>query len=430
MSVLAARGGSPAVTIPHPHFVWPEVSENDIQAVAEYMRYGKMGAKGNPAIVDEFEERFKTYQGSKYALAMNSATSCLHSAYFALGVGPGSEVIVPSFTFTSTALPLLPLGARPVFCDCIRDTANIDPEDIKRKITHKTKAIAITHLWGHPCEMDEIMDIAEQHGLPVVEDCAHSNGARYKGKLVGTFGSVACFSCDNNKLLASGEAGVLLTNSKEIFERSLLFSDFGARLKLQLTIPELARFSATGLGLKYRIHPIAAVIANEKLKRIDELNSNRVQTLSYLTERLQEVKSILPPVTKSYAERGGFYGYKAIYNQDAMHGLPIEIYIKVLQEEGVDIRQTVTPPLHRTPLFSSSAYWGMACNVSDDPEKIRYAAEDFPNCEWFQDNHLSLATFSKPSDKAIIDQYIAAIKKVEKAIGEDSSLQEDLLKGF
>jgi dTDP-4-amino-4,6-dideoxygalactose transaminase len=403
------------------------VSEDEIRAVEAYMRTGKMGRYGYPDVVEQFENLFKKYNAVDYALAVNSGTSALHAAYYALGIGPGDEVLVPTFTFPSTATPLFVLGATPILCDCLRDTVTIDPEDIRRKISTSTKAIAITHLWGHPCEMDEIMEIADRYKVPVLEDCSHAQGAKYKGRKVGTFGKVACMSCDNNKILASGEGGVLLTNSQEIYERSIIFSDFGGRVKLELKLPEASKFKETGLGLKYRIHPLAAVIANEKLKRLDELNYNRVSTLGYLSKRLgSESRSLKAPVTRDYCERGGFYGYKPIYDPQPLNGLNMDTFIRTLQAEGVDIRRTVSPPLHRMELFKDSVNYGVAINREYRGRIIVYRPEDFPNSEWFQNNHVSFPTFSNEEDKEIIDEYISAIKKVEKAVIERPEICKEI----
>ncbi len=428
MERLALLGGPKKIAIPYPHFIWPDVSEEEIKAVESYMRNGKFGKHGCPEIVDELENAFREYHDMDFALALNSGTSCLHAAYYALGVGPGDEVIVPTFTFPATATPLFPLGAIPVLCDCRRDTATIDVDDIVRKITDKTKIIAITHLWGHPCEMDEIMKLASENNIPVLEDCSHAHGAKYKGRLVGTFGVVSCFSCDNQKMMASGEAGILLTNSRAILEKCIIFSDFGARVNYQLELPEFTRFKETGLGLKYRVHPLAAVIANEKLKRLDQMNFDRVSTLDYFSKRLKETKSLVPPVTKEYVERGGYYGYKPIYRSDALRGLTIADFIKILQAEGVDIRQTVTPPLHRTELFADSKNYGIATNAVYKFRKIKYAPEDFPNSEWFFHNHVSFPTFSKPTDRKIIDQYIEAIHKVEEVISSSPEVIHEITK--
>ena len=212
MKRLALFGGKKAVSKPLPHYIWPEKNKKLNDAVYKYFSLIKNGKSGLPDIIEKFEKNFKNFHNSNYALALSSGTAALHTAYYALGIGPGDEVIVPNYTFPATALPILVLGAKPILCDCLRDTANIDPDEIVKKITKKTKAITITHWWGHPCEMKEILRISKKFNIPVVEDCAHSPGAKYKGKLVGTFGLISCFSLNNSKLLASGEGGVLLTN--------------------------------------------------------------------------------------------------------------------------------------------------------------------------------------------------------------------------
>lgn len=421
MEQLAILGGPAKVNIPFPHFNWPETTREEVKTVRDYMINGKIGKYGYPQAVEDFEENFKKYHGVRFALALNSGTSCLHAAYYAMGIKAGDEVIVPNFTFPATATPLLALGAIPVLCDCLKDTANIDSRDVERRITSKTRAIAVTHLWGHPCDMDEIMSISGKYDLPVLEDCSHAHGARYKGKLVGTFGLVSCFSCDNQKMMASGEAGIMITGSQEIFEKSMIFTDFGSRVKFQLSLPQFKRFDETGLGLKYRIHPLAAVIANEKLKKLDRMNKDRREILNYFSEQLRETKSIAPPVTKDYVERGGFYGYKPIYDSGRLNNLDIKLFIKILQKEGVDVRQNVTPPLHRTELFSDSKNYGISTNATLSL-KVTYKPEDFPASEWFFNNHLSFPTFSKASDKKIVDKYIQAIHKVERSIGNNPGL--------
>ena len=426
MDKLAILGGDKLVDIPFPHFEWPPVLKNEIDAVVKYMENPKIGKLGIPEIVEYFEDEFKRYHNTEYALALNSGTSALHAAYYALGIGSDDEVIVPNFTFPATALPLFPLGAIPVLCDCLKENANIDPLEIEKKISLKTKAIAVTHLWGHPCDMEEIMNISKKYNIPVIEDCAHSHGAKYNGKLVGTFGSIGCFSLDNQKLMASGEAGIMITNSRYLFEKAIIFSDFGGRVKNQLTIDEFKLFDETGLGLKYRIHPLAAVIANEKLKNLDKMNEERVSTLDYFSKRLNETESINPPVTKENSSRGGYYGYKAIYKSDKLRAMGIEKFIRILQAEGVDVRKTVTPPLHRTKLFSNSRNYKISVNGQYSGKSFTLKPEDFPVSEWFQENHLSFPTFSYRENKKIIDLYISAIKKVEDYIIENTQIIEKI----
>jgi len=238
--------------------------------------------------------------------------------------------------------------------------------------------------------MDEILDIANKNDLCLIEDCSHAHGATYKGKLVGTFGDIGCFSLDSQKMMASGEAGVMITNDRELFERALLFSDFGSRIKNQLSSTKNKRFDVTGYGLKFRVHPLAAVIANEKLKRLDWLNSNRNLLLNSLSEKIKKYSGIRPPVTRDYAFRGGFFGYKPFYDAEEFMDLPIKSFIKVMEAEGMDIRQTGTPPLHLLELFkvSEDGMYNYNCprGCSHVKRQYTYKKGDLPNSERYRED--------------------------------------------
>jgi len=432
MNKLAIEGGKKAVTISMPHWQWPAKYKEELKAIINQYKFGKGTSKGILEIVDKLETEFAAHHGVKYGLALSSATACLHTAFFACGVGPGVEVIAPTYTFPATITPVFQLGGIPVLCDCLKENGNIDPAQIEKKISKKTKVIVITHLWGHPCEMDEIVKIAKKNNLKLIEDCSHSHFATYKNKLVGTFGDISCFSFDNQKMPASGEAGLIITDNQELYERSIIFSDFCGRNTSQVSMKKYLNFQETGLGLKYRIHPLGAAQAYFKFKKLEELNASRNKLLKYFSEKLLETKSITPPPVSEYCTLGAQYGYKPFYNagwsddlrirksaDPQINKLPIIEYIRILNAEGVDVRQTVTPPLHMTFLFTKiievfKICPNMAINkVSDYP---KYKAKDFPNAEWYYRNHLSFPTFTFKKDKQLIDQYIEAIKKVEKLI--------------
>jgi len=426
MEKLGFFGGEKAISVPFPHWEWNwcPATEEEIKAVINQMRFGKLNGNGYPDIVSTFEQNFSDYHGVNFSLIMSSGTSSIHSAFFALGIGPGDEVLAPTLTFPATATPILHVNAIPVLCDCLPDTGTIDPAEIERKISKRTKAIIITHLWGHPCEMDEIIEIATKNNLFLIEDCSHAHGAKYKGKLVGTFGDIGCFSLDSQKMMASGEAGVLVTNNRKLFERALLFSDFGPRIKAELTIPEYKRFNMTGYGLKYRVHPLAAAIANEKLIKLDWLNSNRNRLLNSLSEKISNLPGLRPPVTRDYVYRGAFFGYKPFYKSEELNDLPMDAFIKVMEAEGMDIRQTGTPPLHLLELFKSPED-GMYKNHC--PRKCSlvkrtyvYKQGDLPKSEQFIKGTFSLPTFTFEHQKELIDLYATAFQKVTQYLAEAS----------
>jgi len=416
MEELAIFGGEKSVSIPQPHWKWPPVFEDEIEAVVNEMRNGRRNEQGYPEIVEIFERNFANYHDVEFALTANSGTSAIHASFFALGIGPGDEVLAPTLTFPTTATPILHVNAIPVLCDCLSDTATISPTEIENKITERTKAVIITHLWGHPCEMDEILEIVKRHKLFLIEDCSHAHGATYKGKKVGTFGDIGCFSLDSQKMIPAGEAGVLITNNKRFFERALLYSDFGSRIKSELTIPEFKKFDFTGYGLKYRVHPLAAAIANVMLQKLDMLNKNRNKLLNYLSDGLNSINGIKPPVTRKYVFRGAFWGYKPFYASEELNNIPIDVFIEVSQAEGVDIRMTETPPLHLLELFKSPDD-GMFVNncprrCPSAKDVYCYKKGDLPVSEKINDITLSLPTFTFDESKELIDQYLLAFRKV------------------
>lgn len=193
MNQLAILGGKPAVSIPF-HDIWPPISVKEIRECVDMLYKRELSYYGREGKIMELENSFCQYHNMKFAITTNSGTSALHSAFFAIGLGPDDEVLCPTYTFLATVTPLYQCRAVPVLCDCEADTGNICPQEIKRMITPKTRAVITTHVWGHPCEMDEIVAICRENGLLLIEDCSHAHGASYKGKKIGTFGDVSCFS--------------------------------------------------------------------------------------------------------------------------------------------------------------------------------------------------------------------------------------------
>ena len=200
------------------------VDEDDIQAVVEVLRsdFLTTGPK-----VDELENKITEYTGAKYAAVLSNGTAALHAACFAAGIGPGDEVITSPMTFAATANCILYMGGKPVFADIDPMTYNIDPWDIEKKITHRTKAIIPVHFTGQPCEMDEIIRIADNHGLTVIEDGAHAMGAEYKGRKIGTIGTMTTFSFHPVKHITTGEGGAITTGDASLYEKLTLFRTHG-----------------------------------------------------------------------------------------------------------------------------------------------------------------------------------------------------------
>lgn len=356
------------------------------------------------------------YHQMIYAIATNSGTTALHSAYFGCGIGPGDEVLAPTYTFLATVTPILHVNAIPVLVDSEPETGNINVEDLKKKITKRTKAIVVTHIWGHPCEMDEIMRIARNHNLKVIEDCSHAHGANYKGKLVGTFGDVSCFSLQGNKIVSAGEGGILLTNLQEIYERATLLGHFRDRSEQCVISDFYKQFVKTGYGLKYRMHVLAAALARISLRKLNSRIKTRTENLNYFSRLLNEIPGIEPPITRNYVTRGAFYGYKPLYLKEEMDGLSIDLYVQALKAEGVEIKKPGSPPLHMLPLFQTlndgmyKDSWPRRSSYVE--REIIYKNGDLPVSEAYYRRALSLPTFTSPEDKKLIEQYSDAFRKV------------------
>ena len=261
MAELALFGGKPLNTEPFP--MWPSFSEKTKQEALKPLETGLVnywtGTKGV-----EFEERWAAYCGCKFGVSTTNGTSALHTALAACEIGPGDEVIVPSYSFIASAFCVLQAGAIPVFADVRKDTHTLDPEDVARKITPRTRAILPVHLYGIPCDMDELMAVAKAHNLFVIEDCAQAHGSEYKGKKVGSIGHAGAFSfCQSKHFTTGGEGGCVVTNDEDIFWRAKSFRDHGFNVKERLRLLELERklfYIHERVGFNYRMTEIQSII--------------------------------------------------------------------------------------------------------------------------------------------------------------------------
>ena len=412
---LAINGGEKAVTLDQTEALkWPQFGDEDFEAVKRVMQMPDYSFYEEAY---RFEEEFKNYSGSKYVLAHNNGTSAIHSALFALGIGPGDEVITPSLTFWASTMQILSCNAIPVFAEVNPETLNIDLQDFEKKITPQTKAIVVVHLCGLPCAIDEIMDIAQKYNIKVIEDAAHSHGAEYKGKKIGTIGDIGCFSFQATKLLPAIEGGLLITDNREYYERAVTLGHY-ERLP---GLPEDSRyrkFSHTCFGYKYRIHPLAAAIIRVQLKHLDERNKQRNENHEYLDSELGKIKGIEtikspPDVKRTY------YCYRIKYKSEQLGGLEREKFIAALQAEGVEVTTERYELLHLQPIFQEADMWGKGCpwNCQHVKRKVTYNQGDLPVTEKLHQELLALPTFPQ-AKKDLLDQYINTFKKVVENVDE------------
>jgi perosamine synthetase len=406
-SPLALLGGKPAVSQGGPHFTWPPMSEGVRQAVARQLD-DALSIYDRSGVVAVLEDALQEYLGVRRVLLTSSGTVALYSAYASCGVGSGDEVIVPAYTFLATATPLFHLGAVPVLADSDH-TGNIDPIDVENRITSRTKAIIVTHMWGLPCDMAALTQAAAKHGVALLEDASHAHGATYGGRKVGSFGAASAFSLNGPKPLSAGEGGFLATNDDEIYYRALLHGHYNKRCRNE--IPDdhpLRAYATTGMGLKFRIHPLAAAIALEQLRHLEEYLSGRAAMAAHMLKQLSGIPGI--DVPDWYDEdRAAWYGFPLLFRPDDLDGLPVESFYNALKAEGcIEVDQPgSTCPLNLHPLFQDPSPLFPAY-----ADKISYQPGDFPVAERVHHNTIKLPVWHRPEDRTLVDQYIAAITKV------------------
>ena len=443
----AILGGTPVFSIsdemPFPKLdCWKQITEVEAQIVYDMTLRNELS--GSSTTVQEFEHKWRLRHQTKYTVSLTNGTAALHSAMFGVGVGPGDEVICPTYTWMASITPALMLNARPVFCEVDPSTLLIDVEDVRKRITSRTKAIVAVHLWGNVCDMDALMALSAETNVPVIEDCSHAHGASYKGQPVGSIGQAGAWSLQGNKALSAGEGGVLATNEIEVFERACLLGQVNRAINT-IGDPELApstlkyaHIPPMGLGIKYRAHPLAIGIATAQLEKLDELNENRCAYIQEITDGSKDISGVRAVHRYEGAEPAAFYGFPILYVQEEMSGLPAPAFAEALRREGVlannnpypyvvgegvpviskEIPRNSNPYplLHTLPLFSEGLDIfmngrGSLCTTEMGGDYEGYSVGDLPVTEQVCSQLIFLPLLTNPIDGAG-EQILAAIRKV------------------
>ena len=336
------RGGSPEVigmdAKDYINIAKPMLGTEEKNAALEVMSSGKL-AQGEK--VDAFEKAFASYIGTKYAVAVGNGTIAIHLALLAHNIKKGHEVLTTPFTFIGSVTPILFCNATPVFADIDAKTFNIDPADIKKAITPKTKALIPVHLFGLSAEMDEIMEMADKKNIPVIEDACQAHGAIYKGKKVGSIGSCACYSFYPTKNMTTGEGGMITTNDEEVASKIKLLRDHGQK----------SRYEHVVIGYNYRMNDMSAAIGIEQLKKLESFNEKRITNATRFTEGLKGVKQVTSPfvpkgmrhVFHQYTIRAKKRdGLKDYLNNE---GIRCGVYYPRLVTENAPIKPFATRPM-------------------------------------------------------------------------------------
>jgi len=327
--------------------------------------------------INEFEEKFARFLNVTKAIAIQSGTAAIHMALYELGIGKGDEVIVPALTFVATVNPIAYVGATPVFVDVDPETWNIDPEDIERKVTERTKAIIPVHLYGNPCNMDEISKIAKKYELYVIEDATESLGAKYRGKFTGTFGDFGCFSFNGNKLITTGGGGMIVGNDEDRLNHiKFLVNQARDSFRRDYYHPEL--------GFNYRMTNIEAALGLAQFEQVEEFLSKKKLFYSIYCEELGKHPKI--SFQKEYEDGESCWWLVAI----TIEGIDISELQKKLLKEGIQTRRVFTPvvefPMYKHErnnyLNSFSVYEKGLClpsSVLNDVDDIFFVCKSLKN---------------------------------------------------
>ena len=408
LSLPAILGESPAVTLDQTQANrWPRITADDEDAVIQILRDGDISTH---PVIRQLEQDYRDFSGMPYALAHCNGTSALMAAFWAIGLKPGDEVLVPSATFWASVLPLVWLGAVPVFCESEAERLGLDPVDMERRITPRTKAIVVVHLWGMPSKMTEIKALADKYHLKIIEDASHAQGASWRGQACGTLGDVSVFSLQGGKLAPAGEGGMLLCRDYAYWERAVCFGDITRIIELETSA---RRFAATSFGIKTRIAPVSAAIARTQLARLGDNNRQRNQNLEYLSKGLEAlgIHTFLPP---AHIER--VYFEYLVRPDFAAIGLSKEVLIKALQAEGCQVALPRYPLLHQQPFFAEGAFMEVMRPTAVDP-RPDYSSVSLPVTEKVNANMMKLPSFPWAS-RELLDQYLLAFTKVIRNSGK------------
>jgi len=370
----------------------PYIGEEEISEVVDTLKsdWITMGPK-----TLKFEELFKEYIGCKFAISLNSCTAGLHLSLVSLNIGEGSEVITSPYTFAATGNTIVHQRAKPIFVDIDKGTYNIDIEQIENAITDKTRAIMPVHYAGHPCEMNEILKIADEYNLYVIEDAAHALGAKYKGKEIGTIGDTTSFSFYATKNITTGEGGMVTTDNEEIAEKIRILRLHG------ISRDAWKRYSSEGswyyeiieCGYKYNMTDIQASIGIHQLKKAEAMRKKREEIAKIYNEEFENLEGLITPTIKKHVKHA-WHLYPLLIDIDRMK-INRNKFIEELKKQNIGTSVHFIP-LHLHPFYRKT---------------LGYKKGDFPSAEWVYEREISLPIYPRMTDDDVID-VVNAVKKI------------------
>jgi len=422
METLAINGGPKAVT--NKLAGWPQFDEQAIRAVEAVLRSGKVnywtGKKGM-----EFEEKYAAWQGSKYAISAATGTAALHVALSALGIGPGDEVIVPSYTFIATSFSVVQAGAIPRFADVNLDDHCISVESAEKLVNERTRAIIPVHLYGNVCDMDQILAFAQKHNLYVIEDNAEAFGGIYKGKKTGTLGHMAaCSFCQNKTFTTGGEGGMVTTDDEDLAWKARSFRDHGYDVKERLNLLELEQklpYIHNMVGWNYRMTEMQSAIGLAELERMDTWNMPaRRRNAKILMDALGQRPEVKYLPIDTAERQNGWYVMAFSLDIENMR-CDIKQFVNAAGAEGAPCWKVFWPQCHTERAFTEHNAFGrsgfpFASREYTNPASVDYSQVEVPNALWHETH--TFTCFAYPTfTEEDMHQIAQALVKVTKAYG-------------
>ncbi len=414
---LAIQGGTKAVTSKMAG--WPNFSEEAIKAVENVLRSGKVnywtGSKGR-----EFEEKFAAWQGSKYAISVANGTAALHVALTALGIGPGDEVIVPSYTFIASSFSIVQDGAVPRFADVNIDDHCISVESAEKLVNERTKAIMVVHLYGNVCDMDKVNAFAKKHQLYVIEDNAEAYGGSFKGQKTGTLSDIAgCSFCQNKTFTTGGEGGMVTTDNEEYAWVARSFRDHGYDVKQRLSLLELEQklpYIHNMVGWNYRMTEMQSAIGLAELERIDNWNMpNRRRNAQIIIDQIEGLPQVLYKPIDTKERRNGWFVMAFSLDIENMK-CNIKEFVDAVVAEGATVWKVFWPQCHIENAFQKHMAFGKSSfpftsKEYTDPQSVDYSNVDVPNAIWHESHTFTCFAFPTFTEENC-EQIGQAIRKV------------------
>jgi len=389
-------------------YSWPLITQEAEEAVLKQL-HTNVSLYRKECIYQTFEERFAEQVGVEHTLVLNSGTTSLWVLYGALGLQPGDEILVPSYTFFATSSPMIHWGLVPVFCDAGPD-GNFDPAQIHARRSDKTKAVMVTHMWGIPCDMEAIRSACDEAGLLLLEDCSHAHGGALKGVALGAWGDIAAWSLQGKKIISAGEGGVLATRHRDLYERAVFLSHFNKRCHQELSEDNPLRpYALTGGGMNLRPSPLAIALANQQLTYLEQWNEQKQRYAQSFIESIEHISYLRPPQLKE-GQKPSWYALTMQWVPERAPCSREEFVVYLIDELGlgsVDIPMS-TCPNHVLPLFAQ-------------PHRVRpefYEAEratyDCPQAQRFFERAIKIFVPVRAEDHESFHRYIEGFHKADE----------------